>query len=127
MILELFKELKDAPEAIEYARSFSFYVEHAAREELTEMLTQKIRHFFSDEELESSTVVRELEERGKKKGVDIGKKEGIDIGKKIGIDIGAEATRLILTTKKSDEQIAKDTGLPVEKIRELREKIKNMP
>ncbi len=138
MILELFKELKDDPEAKEYARSFSFYVEHAAREELKEMLEQKIRHFFTDEELESSTVVRELEERGKKKGIDIGKKkgidigkkegidigkkEGIDIGKKEGIDIGTEATILILKTNKSDEQIAKDTGLPVEKIRELRKK-----
>jgi len=140
-IFELFKELKDDSEAKEYVRSFSFYVEHAAREELREMLVQKIRHFFSDEELESSAVIRELEERGKKKGIDIGLKKGTDIGLKKGtdiglkkgtniglkkgIDIGVEATRLILTSDKSDEQIAKHTGLPVEKIREIREKIRN--
>ena len=140
-IFELFKEIKDDPEAKEYVRSFSFYVEHAAREELREMLVQKIRHFFSDEELESSAVIRELEERGKKKGIDIGLKKGTDIGLKKGtdiglkkgtniglkkgIDIGVEATRLILTSDKSDEQIAKHTGLPVEKIREIREKIRN--
>lgn len=108
-IFELFKELKDDREAKEYVRSFSFYVEHAAREELREMLVQKMEHFFSNEELESSTVVRELEERGKEKG----------------IDIGVEATKLILTSDKSDEQIAKDTGLSAEKIREIREKIRN--
>jgi len=88
-----------------------------------------MKHFFTDEELESSTVIRELEERGKKKGIDIGFdkgwKKGINIGMEKGTDIGVEVTRRILTTDKSDEQIAKETGMPVEKIRQIREKIKN--
>ncbi len=84
-----------------------------------------MKHFFTDEELESSTVIRELEERGKKKGIDIGMKKGINIGIEKGADIGVEVTRRILTTDKSDEQIAKETGMPVEKIRQIREKIKN--
>lgn len=36
-ILELFMKLKDEPEAKEYIQMFSFYIEHAAREELREM------------------------------------------------------------------------------------------
>ena len=36
-IIELFKEVKDDQEVKEYVRSFSYYVEHAAREELREM------------------------------------------------------------------------------------------
>ncbi len=124
-IIELFRELKDDPDAKEYMRSFSFYVEHAAKEKIREVIMQKMKHFFTDEELESSTVIRELEERGKKKGIDIGMKKGINIGIEKGADIGVEVTRRILTTDKSDEQIAKETGMPVEKIRQIREKIKN--
>lgn len=102
------------------------------------MLEQKMRHYFTEEELESSTLIRELEaigeKRGEKRGEEIGEKrgekrgmeKGIDIGVKKGIDIGAEAARLILTTEKSDDQIATDTGLSVEKIRELRRKIQNI-
>lgn len=138
MIIELFKELKDDQHAKEYIRSFSFYVEHAAKEEFRDMLEQKMRHYFTEEELESSTLIRELEaigeKRGEKRGEEIGEKrgekrgmeKGIDIGVKKGIDIGAEAARLILTTEKSDDQIATDTGLSVEKIRELRRKIQNI-
>ncbi len=36
-IIELFKEVKDDQEVKEYVRSFSYYVEHAAREEIREM------------------------------------------------------------------------------------------
>ncbi|HEX3020157.1 MAG TPA: hypothetical protein VHP36_07635 [Chitinispirillaceae bacterium] len=67
MILELFMELKDDPEAKEYIRMFSFYVEHAAMKELKEMLNQKVRHYFTEEELESSSLIKWMEERGFKK------------------------------------------------------------
>jgi predicted transposase YdaD len=127
-LFELFKELQNDPETKEYVQSFSHYVEHASRKELRDMLGKKIALFFSDEELEDSSVVRMLEERGRQKGreegIDIGEKKGIDIGEKKGIDIGAESAKLILTTSKTDEEIYQETGLSVLQIRELRKKLK---
>lgn len=126
MIFELFKEIKNDPDAKEYVQTFSFYVEHAARKELRIMLDQKIKHFFSDEELESSSLIRYLEERGMEKGMEKGRKEGREEGIGIGAEKSALAAKLILTTNKTDKEIAKDTGLPVERIMELH-KILRMP
>lgn len=111
----------------EYVRSFTYYVEHAAKPELRDMLAQKMNHFFTDEELESSTVIRELEKIGEKRGEERGEKRGEKRGEIRGIGIGAKkgahAAKLILTTRKDDEEIARETGLAVERIRELRELI----
>lgn len=111
-ILEIFKEVKGEPEMKEYVRLFTYYVEHAAKPELKDMLVQKMNHFFTDEELESSTVIRELEKIGEKRG----EKRGLDMG----ANKGAHAAKLILTTRKGDEEIGRESGLAVEKIRELR-------
>ncbi|HEX2957807.1 MAG TPA: hypothetical protein VHO70_13310 [Chitinispirillaceae bacterium] len=120
MILELFKEIKNDTLAKEYVQAFSYYVEHAARKELRGMLDQKRKLFFTEEELESSSLMRFLEEKGLEKGIKIGRVEGREEGIGIGIEKSALAAKLILTTNKTDDQIAKETGLPVEKIIVLR-------
>ncbi len=129
-ILELFKEIKGDQEQKEYVELFTYYVEHASKKEVKKMLVDKMRQFFKDTEWEKSTVVREIEERGEEKGEvrgeERGLKRGLKRGRVEGIDIGAKAAKLILTTKKADEEIAKITGLSVEEIRILREKLNGL-
>ena len=62
--------------------------------------------------------------KGKKEGISIGKKEGISIGKKEGISIGENLEKESIAKKlmamgMSMDDIAKATGLSLDKLREL--------
>lgn len=150
-ILVLFKELEGDPFLRDYVNIFTHYVDHAAQKDLRMPLVKKIRAFFEnggnsmDENifkgksrlmqiLEKDAIkmgmekgLKEGKENGLREGLKEGMKEGREVGREEGIDIGADmgaiAAFLLLSTKKSDEEIAEKTALSVEKVRQLRKKI----
>jgi len=65
-------------------------------------------------------IIPEWIERGRKEGIKLGREQGVKQGREQGVKQGREQTvRNMLIMGMSEEQIAKATELPVERVRAL--------
>jgi predicted transposase/invertase (TIGR01784 family) len=124
----LFKELMNKESISIYLNTFSHYVESVAPPELRKLLVEKIRSWEGRMDMpEVSQLFQMLKSEGREEGMKEGIKKGIEEGKIKGKNEGKiegkiEDAQRMLQKGMSKELIQEITGLPAEKIDELKNK-----